>query len=239
MAGRLADKVAIVTGAASGIGQAVTALFVREGARVVFADSCGENGASLEEKLRSMGGETLYVETDVTKTEDLQYLVNKTIERYGRIDVLVNNICVAAYSPDEESDIGDIIVKSHIVTCREVLPHMVRQGKGSVVNTAVPGAVFAAGRDPVEAFTRALACEYADQGIRVNCIALGFILDNTAPADNAAAGENLRDIPMGRAARTEEIAWGYVFFASDESSFCTGSTLAVDGGASAMSEQLS
>lgn len=239
MAGRLADKVVIVTGAASRIGQEVTALFVREGARVVFTDRRRESGDALEKKLRSMGYKALFVETDVTKTEDLQYLVSKTIEQYGRIDVLVNSAGAAAYSGAEDSDIGDIIVKSHLVTCREVLPHMVRQQKGSVVNTAVPGAAFAAGRDSVEAFTRALACEYADQGIRINCIVPGLVMDNSSPIDGAEAAGDLRDIPLGRVASPEEIAWGYVFFASDESSFCTGSILAIDGGAAALSAQLS
>lgn len=249
MAGRLKNKVAIVTGATSGIGQAIAVLFVREGAKVVFAGRGEDVGLELERALREAGGDVLFVSTDVTKTEDLQYLVNTTVEKYGCIDVLVNNAggnaTHASNIFDEIRDYEELFnvnVKSYLVMCREVLPHMIRQKKGSIINTTAAGiesvspgiASYAASQGAIKAFTRSLAGEYADQGIRVNSIMPGLTISDTVPdcidINNLAANT----IPMGRAALPEEIAFGFLFFASDESSFCTGSNLIIDGGASAL-----
>jgi NAD(P)-dependent dehydrogenase (short-subunit alcohol dehydrogenase family) len=247
MAGRLADKVAIVTGATSDIGRAVTVLFVKEGAKVVFAGIRGKTGQALEQELRSAGGDVLFAKTDVTKTEDLQYLVSKTVERHGSVDVLVN-ISTAAQppAPPEETDAepkdggssGDA-VKSYLVLCREVLPHMIRRQKGAIINAvSIDGAPEAgsltAGSGAVSAFTRSLACEYADQNIRVNAVLHGRTVAEATAADSESVRLGVRSAPMGRAALPEEIAWGYVFLASDESSFCTGTTLVIDGGVTAL-----
>jgi NAD(P)-dependent dehydrogenase (short-subunit alcohol dehydrogenase family) len=232
MAGRLADKVAIVTGATSGVGRAIAVLFMNEGAKVVFAGRDESGGSVLEEELRTAGGDVLFVRTDVTKTEDLQYLVNKTVERYGRIDVLV-----ISGGPVVE-EVQDDSVGIHIVLYREVLPYMIRQQKGSIVNTSAVADIASemasptVGKGAVKAFTQALAAEYADQGIRINCIIPGHAISCATEAGSEE--KSIRGVPMGRPARPEEIAWGYVFYASDESSFCTGSTLIIDGGASAV-----
>jgi NAD(P)-dependent dehydrogenase (short-subunit alcohol dehydrogenase family) len=248
MAGRLENKVAIVTGAASGIGRAVAVLFVREGAKVVFAGQLEQNGLELERELRAAGGEALFVRTDVTKTEDLQYLVNAAAERYGRIDILVNNAGSVSTDASAEFDIVrnyeevfNINVKSCLILCREVLPYMIRQQSGSIINTssvvAEAGALglasHTASKGAVRSFTRSLASEYADQGVRVNCILPGVTLTDVA-ADSELARKAVAAVPMGRAAMPEEIACGFLFFASDESSFCTGASLAMDGGMTAM-----
>lgn len=249
MAGRLTNKVAIITGATSGIGRTTAVLFVREGAKVVFAGLREKTGQELEAELRSMGGDALFVQTDVSKTEDLQYLVNAAVERHGRIDILVNNAgAVSTSAPavfDELRDYEEIFnvnVKSYLVMCREVLPHMIRQQKGSIINTSsvggelsVPGITsYAASRGAIKAFTRSLAGEYADQGIRVNSIMPGLTITDMTSEENSYLSHAVTSVPMGRAASPEEIAWGFVFFASDESSFCTGSNLIIDGGATAM-----
>jgi NAD(P)-dependent dehydrogenase (short-subunit alcohol dehydrogenase family) len=249
MAGRLADKVAIVTGATSGIGRAVAVLFAQEGAKVVFAGRREKSGAELEQELRAMGADALFVRTDVTKTEELQYLVNAAVGRHGRIDVLVNNAGVdSAYTSTEFDEIRDfeelfnVNVKSYLVMCREVLPYMIRQQRGSIINTSTVGgevaaagiASYAASKGAIRAFTRSLAGEYADQGIRINSIMPGLTVADSAPEDGELGQAAVKDVPMGRAAMPEEIAWGFVYFASDESSFCTGSNLIIDGGATAL-----
>lgn len=249
MAGRLEDKVAIVTGATSGIGRAIAVLYVKEGAKVVFAGRSEKNGLALEQELKAMGGDVLFIRTDVTKTEDLQYLVNSTVEKYGRIDILVNNAgAIATHTSTDFDEIKDyeelfnINVKSYLVMCREVLPFMIRQQKGSIINTAsvggeitAPGvASYAASKGAIKAFTRSLAGEYADQGIRVNSIMPGLMISDTVPEGSDISKIAALTIPMRRAARPVEIAYGFVYFASDESSFCTGSNLVIDGGVTAM-----
>ena len=249
MAGRLANKVAIVTGATSGIGRGIATLFIKEGAAVVFAGRGEKCGLELERELRAMGGNALFVLTDVTKTEELQYLVNVTVETHGRIDILVNNAGAVSTDISSDSDVvGDyedifnVSVKSYLIMCREVLPHMIKQQKGSIINTApVTGeanisgiATYAASKGAIKAFTRSLAGEYADQGIRINAITPGLTADDECEESGELKKRVLSAVPMGRAASPEEIAWGFVFFASDESSFCTGSNLIIDGGATAM-----
>lgn len=249
MAGRLENKVAIVTGATSGIGRAIAELFVQEGAKVVVAGRLEQNGLELERELNAAGGTALFVRTDVTKTEELQYLVKTTIEVYGRIDVLVNNADVAmTYASAEFDELRDyeeifnVNVKSYLVLCREVLPHMIRQKNGSIINTssvggeiAAPGlASYAAGKGAIKAFTRSLAGEYADQGIRVNSIMPGLSVADPVPDGIDINILAANTVPMRRAAKPEEIACGFLFFASDESSFCTGSNLIIDGGATAL-----
>lgn len=249
MAGRLENKVAIITGATSGIGKAIAAVFVREGAKVVFAGRGEDIGLELEHKLKASGGDVLFVSTDVTKTEDLQYLVNTTVEKYGRIDVLVNNAGGnAAHASNIFDEIRDyeelfsINVKSYLVMCREVLPHMIRQKKGSIINTTTAGietvspgiASYAASQGAIKAFTRSLAAEYADQGIRVNSVTPGLTIADTVPDCIDINTLATNTIPMGRAAQPEEIASGFLFFACDESSFCSGSNLIIDGGTAAL-----
>lgn len=249
MAGRLESKVAIVTGATSEIGRAIAVLFVKEGAKVVFAGRKEQNGLELEKELKAMDGEALFVRTDVTKTEDLQYLVNFTVQKFGRIDVLVNNAGIvtpnAATDFDEIRDYEDIFnvnVKSYLIMCREVLPYMIKQQKGSIINTSVVGGEmaafgiesYAASKGAIKAFTRSLAGEYADQGVRVNSIMPGLTNSDMVPAGSDTEKRAAQTIPMGRVASPEEIAYGFVYFASDESSFCTGSNLIIDGGAAAV-----
>jgi len=249
MASRLENKVAIVTGATSGIGRAIAVLFVKEGAKVVFAGRREHIGLELEQELKAKGGDVLFVRTDMTKTEELQYLVNKTVETYGRIDVLVNNTGdEAAHTSTDFDELGEyeelfnVNVKSYLVMCREVLPFMIRQQTGAIINTSsvgseitAPGiASYAASKGAIKAFTRSLAGEYADQGIRVNSIMPGLTIADIAPEDSKFEKLANKSVPMGRAALPEEIAYGFVYFASDESSFCTGSSLIIDGGVAAM-----
>ncbi len=249
MAGRLSSKVAIVTGADTGIGQAVAGLFAHEGASVVFAGRSDAAGQALVRKLSASGAEALFVKTDVTKTEDLQYLVSATVDKFGRIDVLVNNAGVhAPRGPETFDEINDyeavfnVNVKSYLILCREVLPHMIRRKKGSIINTASAVAdkaghglaLFSASTSAIKSFTRSLAGEYADQNIRVNAVVPGMTTADLAPPGGELEQRLVRSIPMGRAAHAGEVAYGFLFFASDESSFCTGTSLVIDGGATAV-----
>jgi len=242
---RLDGKVAIVTGATSGIGEAVVKLFAKEGAKVVFSARRLEKGEAIKKQIQSEGGDVEFVKADATKLEDLKNIVAKTIASYGKIDILVNNTgLLLPYNSaemDEEKHFDDIFntnVKSFFLLTREVLPHMLKNGKGSIVNTASVGAEvgtpfhasYSASKGAVRQFTKSLALEFATQGIRVNAILPGLTTTEMAPAGGEFEANVLPAVPMARPAQPEEIASGYLFFASDESSYCTGSLLIMDGG---------
>lgn len=246
MADRLKDKVAIITGATSGIGWATAVLFVKEGAKVVFAGRRDEKGKVLEEELKNLGGDVLFVKTDVTKKSDLDRLVKKTIDCFGRIDILVNNAGIlteyAFTDMDEEKDFDEIFnvnVKSYFLLTQKVLPYMLKQKKGAIVNTSSIGgevgvpmhASYSASKGAVKMFTRSLAIEYANQGIRINSIMPGLTNSDMVPVGGEFEQMAVKLVPMGRAASPEEIAPGVLFLASDEASFCTGIHLIIDGGA--------
>jgi len=247
MGKRLEGKVAIVTGATSGIGEAVAKRFAKEGAQVVFAARRLDKGKELEAGIRAEGGDAAFVQTDVSKAEDLKNLAAKAIELYGKIDILVNNAGIIRDYPFTEMDIEkdydeifNVNVKSYFLLCKEVVPHMLANGGGSIVNTSSLGAElgipfhtsYAATKGAVRQFTKSLAVEYAEQGIRVNAMLPGLTITEMIPADGEFVNMMIPTIPMKRAAMPEEIANGFLFLASDESSFCTGTLLIMDGGAS-------
>ena len=246
MADRVKDKVAIITGATSGIGRATAVLFVKEGAKVVFAGRREANGKALEKELKGLGGDAVFVRTDVTDGDDLDRLVQTAIDRFGRIDILVNNAGIstefAFTDMDEERDfdnIFDVNVKSCFILCKKVLPHMLKQQSGAIVNTSSIGgevgvpfhAAYSASKGAVKLFTRSLAAEYAGRGIRVNCVMPGLTNSDMVPVGSDFEQTAVKLVPLGRAASPEEIAPGILFLASDESSFCTGTHLIIDGGA--------
>jgi NAD(P)-dependent dehydrogenase (short-subunit alcohol dehydrogenase family) len=248
---RLSKKVVLITGAATGIGCATALLFAKEGARVIVADINETDGLKTEELIAGEGGEGVFIRADVTNESDVKILVDMAIERYGKLDVLVNNAGIMWESsvvntpPSDLQHVLDINLAGVFRCCRIVIPEMVKRGEGSVINMAsVQGmtgfynaSAYAASKGGVIALTRQMAREYSGLGIRVNCISPGIILTTIfgqaleKPADREALFESwANSIPLGHFGLPQDVAYAALFLASDESSFVTGANLVVDGG---------
>ena len=245
---RLAGKIAVITGGASGIGLATAKRFRAEGATVVVGDLDDEAGQAAA---LLVGG--LFVRVDVTDQEQVDHLFDTAFETYGSVDVAFNNAGISP--PDDDSiettelpawqKVQDVNLKSVYLCCRAALRHMVRQGSGSIINTASFVAVlgsatsqisYTASKGGVLAMSRELGVQFARQGIRVNALCPGPVntplLQDLFAKDPERAARRLVHIPVGRFAEPEELAAAVAFLASDDSSFMTGSTFLVDGGIS-------
>jgi NAD(P)-dependent dehydrogenase (short-subunit alcohol dehydrogenase family) len=248
---RLKDKVAIVTGSGSGIGKAIAELFAREGARVMGASRRAVNGQPVIDAIVQQGGDAVFVKCDISIESDVKKLIARTLETYGRIDVLVNNAGVNFLKPFEEVTVEewDRVINTDLrgtyFCSRYAILEMLRIGGGSVINiasvhthTCIPGdAPYAAAKWGVIGLTKALAVEFASRNIRVNAISPGAI--ETQITTDIMAGVRDRkahldwlfsNIPMARRGVPEEVASACVFFASDESNYITGVNLYIDGG---------
>ena len=246
---RLEGKVALISGGARGQGAAEAIMFALEGAKVVFGDIRDEEGQKVEAEIRELGGEATYKHLDVTSEADWLSAVNTAVDRYGKLDILVNNAGIAIWKGVEDTSEDDwdrvlaVNAKGVFLGTKLAIPAMRRAGGGSIINISStaglrgsPGlAAYTASKGAVRLFTKSTAIQYAGENIRCNSIHPGGVdtpMVQEAP-DDPARRDARRRTPMDRRAAPEEIAYGVLYLASDESSFVTGSELVIDGGRSA------
>ena len=248
---RLENKVALISGGARGMGAAEARMFAREGAKVVIGDVLEAEGRQVEAQINEAGGECIFVLLDVTQESQWQHAVETAVARFGRLDVLVNNAGIVLRgiledtSAEDWDKVMDVNAKGVFLGTRAAISEMKKSGGGSIVNiSSISGIVgqsdiqpvYNASKGAVRIFTKSAAIQNAKEGIRVNSVHPGSI-------DTPMAGDRLNDpelqrqanerTPLGRTAHPDEVAYGVLFLASDESSFMTGSELVIDGGATA------
>jgi cyclopentanol dehydrogenase len=245
--GRLDGKVALISGGARGQGATEARLFAREGAKVVFGDVLDEEGRKVEAEIRAAGGDATYTHLDVTNEEDWREAVGTAVNRYGKLDILVNNAGIVRRFSIEETtrQVWDEVMAVNstgvFLGTKYAIPAMRQAGGGSIINIssisgmiAIGAPAYNASKGAVRVFTKVTAVEHARDGIRCNSIHPGPIdtlMLQSGHEDPATAMERrLRQIPLGRLGTTEDIAYGVLYLASDESSFVTGAELVIDGG---------
>jgi dihydroanticapsin dehydrogenase len=253
---RLKEKVAIITGAGSGIGRAIAETFAHEGARVVISDVNADGGLQTTEAITRCGGEAFFLKTDVTRKKDMEKLVEATVESYRGIDLLVNNAGILLFGTilktrEEDWDrMMNVNLKGVFLCSQAVTPRIIERGGGAIINVASIGglvagrglAAYNASKGGVVLLTKSMALDLARYNIRVNCLCPGTT--STPMADQifmkwsrgdealamAESKKGLRAYPLNRYATAGEIAQAALFLASEESSFVTGTCLVVDGG---------
>ncbi|RZT00587.1 SDR family NAD(P)-dependent oxidoreductase [Cuneatibacter caecimuris] len=244
--GKLQDKVAIVTGATSGIGTGVMECFLEEGAKVVFCGRREEKGKAIEKELQEKGYDVTFVRADMTDSADVANLFQKTLDTYGKLDILVNNAGVLKSfeiaNMDVESDLDQVIglnLKSYFVATKFAANAM--KDGGAIINVASIGGLsgaphlssYGATKAGVLSLTRSMAKELAPMNIRTNAICPGTIYSEMMQRDSEFTKATLATIPMGRGGEPREIGTVAVFLASEDSSYVTGTSIVVDGGMTA------
>lgn len=250
MPGPMDGKVAIVTGASSGIGRATALAFAREGAKVVVDDITAEGGEETVRMIRDGGGEAVFVRTDVSSSTEVEAMVNQAVETFGRLDYAVNNAGIggalaptADYPEDSWRRVLDINLTGVWLCMKYEIPQMLRVGGGAIVNmSSILGVVgfphsaaYVAAKHGIIGLTQTAALEYATQGIRVNAICPGFIrtpmLERAGLLDDPEQYQMLVNLhPVQRLGTPEEVASAAIWLCSDGASFVTGHALLVDGG---------
>lgn len=242
---RLNGKVAIVTGGASGIGEMTVREMVKEGANVVIADVNDGLGNNLAQELNQSEKKVIYVHVDVTNESDIENMIERTVEEFGKVDIVFNNAGIGSLNPTTELSfeqwrkLVSVNLDGVFLVAKHGIKAMLRNGGGSIVNTAsilghvgqAQTAPYAASKGGVVNLTRALAIEYAKENIRVNAVCPGYIETPLLNQLDKEMKDHLISLhPIGRLGKPEEIAKAVVFLASDDASFVTGSSLLVDGG---------
>jgi NAD(P)-dependent dehydrogenase (short-subunit alcohol dehydrogenase family) len=248
---RLKDKVAIVTGGGAGIGEAIALKYAQEGAKVVVAEINPNRGNSSAQAIQKQGGEGIFVPTDVSSEDQVKALVQTAIERYGRIDILVNNAAILISHGDTRahevtSEVWDRTMNTNLrgywLCAKYTIPHMIAQGKGNIIliasRTGIRGftgiAAYSASKGGVFALMRSMAADYARNGIRVNAIVPGTTdtpMNAEEFSDPEARNKYIPRIPAGRLGVGSDLAGMATLLATDEASFCIGGVYMVDGGA--------
>jgi NAD(P)-dependent dehydrogenase (short-subunit alcohol dehydrogenase family) len=245
---RLAGKVALVSGAASGMGQSEATIFAREGAKVIVADVLEAEGKQVAEKITAGGGQARFVKLDVTSEAEWDAAVKAAVGAFGRLDVLVNNAGISGtYDTDMLSSaawdkVMAVNAKGVFLGMKSAIPLMKKAGGGAIVNiSSISGFVgqdgvhmaYNASKGAVRIMTKTAAVQYAADGIRVNSVHPGFMppmRTSKTSADPTWRAKMLGAVPMKREGRVEEVAHAVLFLASDEASYITGTELVVDGG---------
>ncbi len=245
---RLENKVALISGGARGMGAVEAKLFAQEGATVIIGDMLEGEGRKVEAEINEAGGECVFVFLDVSSEEAWRNAVNEAVTRYGKLDILVNNAGIyRAHNVEETTEeewdqVMDINAKGVFLGTRAAIPEMRKAGGGSIINISSQlgvvgmgegGPQYQASKGAVRIFTKSAAIQYAAEGIRVNSVHPGPIVTPMTEArrsDAAVQQVMISRIPLGRYGESEDVAYGVLYLASDESSFVTGSELVIDGG---------
>ncbi len=252
MTGQLQGKVALVTGAGSGIGRASALAFVREGAKVVVADVVAKGGEETVRLIKESGGEAIFVKTDVSKSAEVKAMVDKAVAIFGRLDCAHNNAGIETFlklthelSEEEWDKVMNINLKGVWLCLKYEIPQMLKQGKGAIVNTAsvaglrgrVGRADYVTSKHGVVGLTKVAALDYATSGIRVNAVCPGLVrtalVERIFANSSQTEAESALRLPIGRLGKPEEIAQAVVWLCSDAASFVTGTAMTVDGGTTA------
>jgi NAD(P)-dependent dehydrogenase (short-subunit alcohol dehydrogenase family) len=247
--GKLDRKVAIVTGAAAGIGEAIARLFAAEGARIIIADINHAEAEEVAQEIRHDGGEASAIRTNVAAAADVRNMINHTLDIFGRVDILVNNAGIGstpvplhATDEDDWDRVLAVSLRGAFLGMKYVLPQMMEQGGGNIINMAsIAGIVGAANLGPYAAakagiieLTRVAAAEYSKFNIRCNALAPGWtrtrMVDEFINGNEKVEAGMLRSLPMRRFGDVREIAHAALFLASDDTQFLQGQTIVLDGG---------
>jgi len=246
------NKIVLITGGSAGIGRSTAILFAEHGAKVAVS-ARSKNGGEVSEEIKRAGGDSIFVQGDVSVESHAKNMVDTTIKAYGGLDILVNNAGIVRPGRVDElteeviDEVLAVNIKGTVFVSKYAVPELIKRGAGAIVNVASAAclygvanrSIYSASKGAVVSLTKAMAMDYSKEGIRVNAICPGATLSPSMETRFQSSGEPdamrasfIRNHPIGRLAQPEEIAWSILFAACDEASFMTGSIIPVDGGVS-------